>query len=83
MKKRGMWDFYGIAIPKSYLKLLKDFEVGGIQLLDFHLFVVENLWSLYHLDSKTTIELIQNLKAGKPESQIDLDVDFKNFDYMI
>ena len=38
MKKRGMGDFYGIAIPKSYLKLLKDFEVGGIQFLDFHRF---------------------------------------------
>ena len=83
MKKRGMWNFYGIAIPKSYLKLLKDFEVDGVQLLDFHLFVIENSWSLYHLDSKATIELIQNLKAGKPENLIELDIDFKNFDYRL
>ena len=62
---------------------MKDFEVRGIQFLDFHLFVVENLWSLYHLDSKATIELVQDLKTDKPERLIDLDVDFKNFDYVI
>ncbi len=83
MKRREMWTFYGIAIPKGYLKILKDFEVGGIKLLDFHFFIVETLWSLYHLDLKATVELIQNLKAGKPEALIDLDIDFKNFDYMI
>jgi hypothetical protein len=83
MKDGSMWTSYGIAIPMNYLKFLKDFEVGGIQLLNLHFFVVETLWSLYHLDSKATIELIQNLKVGKPEDLIDLDIDFKNFDYMI
>jgi hypothetical protein len=83
MKERGIWTFYGIAIPKSFFKLFKDFEMGGIQLLDFHFFIVESLWSLYHLDSKATIELIQDLKAGKPERLIDLDIDFKNYDYQI
>jgi len=74
---------HGIAIPKSYFKLLKDFDIGGIQLLDFHFFIVENWWSLYHLDSKATIELIQDLKAGKPERLLDLDIDFKNYDYPV
>ena len=83
MKKRDVWTFYGIAIPKSYFKLLKDFEIDGIQRLDFHFFIVENVWSLYHLDSRATIELIQNLKAGRPESLADLDIDFKNYDYNI
>jgi hypothetical protein len=83
MKKHDMWTFYGIAIPKSYFKLLKDFEIDGIHRLDFHLFIVENVWSLYHLDSRATIKLIQNLKAGKPERIVDLDIDFKNYDYNI
>jgi hypothetical protein len=83
MKERGIWTFYGIAIPKSYFKLLKNFETSGIQLLDFHFFIVENFWSLYHLDSKATIKLIQDLKAGKPEKLIDLDIDFKIYDYQI
>ena len=83
MKNLGLSTFYGIAIPKSYFKLLKDFDIGGIQLLDFHFFIVENWWSLYHLDSKATIELIQDLKAGKPERLLDLDIDFKNYDYPV
>ncbi len=83
MKKLDIWSFYGIAIPKSYFKLLTDFEIYGVQRLDFHLFIVENVWSLYHLDSRATIELIQNLKADKPELLRDLDVDFKNYDYDI
>jgi hypothetical protein len=83
MKKRDVWTFYGIAIPKNYFKLLKDFEIDGIHRLDFHLFIVENVWSLYHLDSRATIELIQNLKAFKPESLSNLDIDFKNYDYNI
>ncbi len=81
MKKPDIWTLYGIAIPKSYLKHLKNFEIGGIQLLDFHLLIVENVWSLYHLDAKSTVEVIQNLKAGLPERIVDLDIDFKNFDY--
>ena len=83
MKKRDVWTFYGIAIPKSYFELLKYFEIDGIQRLDFHLFIIENVWSLYHLDSRATIELIQNLKADRPESLMDLDIDFKNYDYNI
>ena len=83
MEKRDLWTFYGIAIPKNYLRLLKDFEVAGIELLNFHLLIIENIWSLYHLDTKATIELIQNLKTGKPESLMNLDIDFKNYDYSI
>jgi hypothetical protein len=83
MKDRSIWTSYGIAIPIDYLKFLKDFEVGGVKLLDFHLFVVETFWSLYHLDSKAVLELIQNLKEGKPESLMYLDIDFKNYDYRI
>ena len=83
MKKQEIRTVYGIAMPESYFKLLKDFEVGGIQLLDFQIFFVENFWSLYHLDSKTTIELIQDLKTDVPKRLIDLDIDFKRYDYNI
>ena len=83
MKKRDIWTFYGIAIPKNYTNFLKEFEIAGIQLMAFHFFIVENFWSLYHLDSKATIELIQNLKADKPESLLFLDIDFKSYDYNI
>ncbi len=83
MEKRDLWTFYGIAIPKSYFRLLKDFEVAGIELLNFHLLIVENIWSLYHLDTKATIELIQDLKMDKPERLMNLDIDFKNYDYGI
>ena len=83
MKKDEAWVFYGIAFPKHYLRFLRDFEVGGLQLLDFHVFVVEDPISLYHLNSKNTISLIQNLKAGKPQNLMLLDIDFKRYDYKI
>ena len=83
MKERAAWTFYGIAFPRSYLKFLKDFEVGGIRLLDFHFFIVENVWSLYHLDAKAAIALIEDLNADKPERLIDLDIDFKDYDFNV
>ena len=81
MNDRGIWTSYGIAIPKSYVNFLKDFEAGGIQSLSLNVFIVERLWSLYHLNTKDAIELIQDLKAGKPENLIYLDSDFKMYDY--
>jgi hypothetical protein len=83
MKERAAWTFYGVAFPRGYLKFMKNFEVGGIRLLDFHFFIVENVWSLYHLDTKAMIELIEDLKADKPERLIDLDIDFKDYDFNI
>ncbi len=83
MKKRDIWTFYGIAVPRSYFKIFKDFEIDGIKRLDFHLFIVENVWSLNHLDSRATIELVENLKSGRPERVVDLDIDFKSYDYNI
>lgn len=83
MKEPNAWTFYAIAIPKNYLNSLKEWEVGGIQLIDFHFFIVESIFSLYHLDSKSVIELIQSLKTGVPENLLLLDIDFKSYDYII
>ncbi len=83
MKEREAWTFYGVAFPRGYLKFLKAFVVGGIRLLDFHFFIVETVWSLYHLDAKATIELIEDLKADKPERLLELDIDFKDYDFNI
>ncbi len=64
MKQQGFWIHYGIAIPKNYYNLLKDFEIEGIKMLTLHIFLVENFYSLIHLEPNQTIELIQLLKAG-------------------
>ena len=83
MKDHGIWNYYGVAFPKSHLRFLKEFEVAGIQLLDLHFFIVEDVWSLYHLDSKAVVELIEHLKSGSSLNLTFLDVDFKSLDYMI
>ena len=64
MKEQGFWIHYGIAMPKSYFKMLKDFEVSGFQTLTLHVFLVESSYLLTHLDPKETMELIQQLKAN-------------------
>ncbi len=64
MKEQNAWANYGIAIPKSYVKFMKDFEIGGIQLLNLHLFSVDSFYSLTHLDPQEAIVFIQQLKSG-------------------
>ena len=64
MKEPDPWIDYGLAIPKSYFKVLRNFEVGGLEKLKLHLFLVENIYTLTHLNSKTTRELVNHLKAG-------------------
>lgn len=65
MNEQGFWVHYGIAIPKNYYAVLKDFEPSGFEVLKLHLFLVENFYELVHLDPKETVELIQQLKAGR------------------
>ncbi len=77
MKERGTKIHYGIAIPESYVKFLRNFEVSGIQVLELHLFIVENFGLLYHLDTQRTIELIQQLKEGKTVYPSLMDIDYK------
>ncbi len=69
-------DSFGIAMPKSYFKLLKDFEVSGIQTLKLHVFLVESSYLLTHLDPKETIELIQQLKANRIVNPTPWGVDY-------
>lgn len=64
MKKPDPWIDYGLAIPKGYFKVLKDYEVGGLENLKLHLFLVENIYTLTHLNPKVTLELVRHLKAG-------------------
>ncbi len=65
MKEQGFWIHYAIAIPRSYFKFLKDFEVGGFQALKIHVFIVQNFYSLTHLDPQDAVDLIQQLKSGQ------------------
>jgi hypothetical protein len=77
MKERETKIHYGIAIPESYVKFLKNFEVGGIWVLELHLFIgVTYGWS-YHLDTQKTIELVQQLKAGEEVYLSLMDIDYK------
>ncbi len=66
MKEQGFWVHYGLAIPRSYFKFLRDFEAGGFQTLKIHLFLVENFYTLTHLGPQDAVELIQKLKADQP-----------------
>jgi hypothetical protein len=75
MTELGFWIHYSVAMPKSYYKLLKDFEVGGFQTLKLHLFLVNSLYMLIHLDPKEIVEMIQQLKAGQIVNP-DLITDF-------
>lgn len=77
MKERGPKIHYGIAIPKSHMRFLKNFEVGGIQILELHLFIVETFGLLYHLDTPKIIELVQQLKAGKTVYPSLMDINYK------
>jgi hypothetical protein len=56
---------YGVAMPREYFKYLKDFEVAGFNVLKIHVFLVDDYLALKHLDSSQTIELIDNLRAGR------------------
>jgi hypothetical protein len=65
MKEQGFWFHYGVAMPRNYFKLLKNFEVSGLESLKIHVFLVTSTYlSPNHLDPKETVELIQQLKAG-------------------
>ena len=64
MKQQGFWFHYAVAMPRGYFKLLKNFEVSGLETLKIHFFLVRSFYELSHLDYKETIELIQQLKAG-------------------
>ncbi len=64
MRERGAWTDYGIAMPKSYFKALRDFEIAGFETLGVHLFLIESFYVLTHLHKKLTLELIQHLKEG-------------------
>jgi hypothetical protein len=77
MKWRGTKIHYGIAVPENYVKFLKNFEVGGIQVLGLHLFIVKTWGLLYHLETRKIIELVQQLKAGKTVYPSLMDVDYK------
>jgi hypothetical protein len=77
MKERGSKVHYGIAIPESYVKFLRNFEVGGIQVLQLHLFIGVAFGLSYHLDTQRTIELIQKLKAGEAVYLSLMDIDYK------
>ncbi len=66
MKEQGFWIHYGIAIPRSYFKFLKDFETEGFQTLKIHVFIVANFYTLTHLSPQDVVELIQKLKADQP-----------------
>lgn len=65
MSKRGFWYHYGLAMPRDYFKLLKDFETVGFDALKIHLFLVGEFLAIKHLDDKQTLELMQHLKAGQ------------------
>jgi len=77
MKEQGFWIHYGIAIPRSYLKFLKEFEVSGFEVLKIHVFLVENFYTLTHLDPQETVKLILQLKSGEPVNleKIEFDQD--------
>lgn len=62
MKEKGFWIHYGIAMPKSDYKLLKDFEIEGFETLGLHLFLVENVFSLIHLHPQEALQLLGQLK---------------------
>ncbi|MCW4029616.1 MAG: hypothetical protein NWE92_08220 [Candidatus Bathyarchaeota archaeon] len=62
MKEKGFWIHYGIAMPKSDYKLLRDFEIEGFETLGLHLFLVENLFSLLHLHPQEAVQLLEQLK---------------------
>ena len=64
MKEPDPWIDYGLAMPKNYFKVLREFEVGGLEILKLHLFLVENIYTLTHLNSKETLELVRHLKAN-------------------
>jgi hypothetical protein len=64
MKEQRFWFHYAIAMPRSYFKMLKNFEVSGFEALKIHFFLVRSFYELTHLDYKETIELIQQLRAG-------------------
>jgi hypothetical protein len=81
MKQKEPKVNYGIALPKSHMKFLKNFEVGGIQILGLHLFIVETFVAEpfglpYHLDTPKTIELVQRLKTGKAVYLSLTDIDY-------
>jgi hypothetical protein len=65
MKERGFWNHYGIATPRTYFRLLKNFEVGGLQALKLHIFLVDSIYASTHLDPANVVELVTQLKAGK------------------
>ncbi len=63
MKRRDPWTDYGLAMPKTYFKILRNFEDGGFEALKLHLLLVENVYQLIHLNAKVTLELIGHLKT--------------------
>jgi len=75
MKEQGFWIHYGVAMPKNYYKLLKSFEADAFQMLKIHLFLVDSLYTLTHLDPTETTKMIQLLKAGQIVNP-DLITDF-------
>lgn len=68
---------YGIAIPESFMRFLKEFEVGGLQALKLHLFIVQEFGLVYHLGFQKTVELVQRLKAGEHIVPFLIDIDYK------
>jgi hypothetical protein len=76
MKEQNGWADYGIAIPKSYVKFLKEFELGGIKLLNLHLFIVDSFYTLTHLDLQETTVFMQQLKSGHVIHPNLMDISF-------
>jgi hypothetical protein len=76
MKERGFWINYGLAIPKSYFRLLGEFEAGGFEALNLHVFLVDTFYTLTHLDTKMAVELIEGVKSG---DIADLDIWSVNY----
>lgn len=68
---------YGIAIPESFMRFLKEFEVGGLQALKLHLFLVQESGLACHLDSQRTVELVQRLRAREHVSLLLMDINCK------
>ena len=68
---------YGIAMPESFTRFLKDFEFGGFQALKLHLFIINEWGSVYHLDSQKTIEFLGKLRAGEEVYLPLMDVDYR------
>ncbi len=64
MNAHDFWVHYAVAMPRSYYKELKEFEIGGFEALKMHIFLVESFTNLTHLDPKETIRLIRALKTG-------------------